>query len=144
MWNWFPDTCHLFMWTPCSLLFSCTPQLDDFSKVPRFCLHMFPMLFCTSLSGPHYMSEARPAGPKLWMHWLGGLPNPGSGRLACRRSSQWKVPEVKGPCSNHDTICWREGYTSTTLMSLSSAPVTLVILCMSLSLAHSLTRSLAL
>ncbi|GAA6097362.1 uncharacterized [Tachysurus ichikawai] len=57
-----------------------------------------------------------------------GSAKPSSCRFACRRSSQQKVPEVKGPCSNHDTICWREGYSSATLMSLSSAPFTLVIL----------------
>lgn len=33
-----------------------------------------------------------------------------------------RVPEVKGPCSNHDTICYREGYSSVMLISLFVHP----------------------
>jgi len=50
---------------------------------------------------------------------VGGLPDPG---VAHRHNSQQRVPEVRGPCSNHDTICWGEGYTSAMLISLCFAP----------------------
>lgn len=50
---------------------------------------------------------------------IGGLPDPG---IAHRHNAQQRVPEVRGPCSNHDTICWGEGYISATLISLCFAP----------------------
>lgn len=53
-----------------------------------------------------------------------GLPDPG---IAHRHNAQQRVPEVRGPCSNHDTICWGEGYTSATLISLCFASRILTI-----------------
>lgn len=50
---------------------------------------------------------------------IGGLPDSG---VAHRHNAQQRVPEVRGPCSNHDTICWGEGYTSATLISLCFTP----------------------
>ncbi len=75
------------------------------------------MLFTSAARALYAFLGGHPSAPAWCLFLTGwttasmvvhrGLPDPG---IAHRHNAQQRVPEVRGPCSNHDTICWGEGY----------------------------------